>query len=336
MDTLMESGEIQTYTLEQFKEHAEVIEMINVLEENVQKIREKAYEKYSEVLGRYQEQPHLLDNHIPELVSLLFQYIRNPTTDGIVANEAYKYMYQICKVRSYKVFVKFLPHELPDLDFALRSLSEMDINDNSYWEKRYVLLVWMSVLVLIPFHLSRLDGVSKSTKELTKMEQMFQVCKQNTKNNDPCSTVAAFFCAKFLIRHDMKDVYLKQYLDWVCDMHDKNNIGYGQLSAIATILKSGKREDLYPYTSRLLPWITKLGCREGNDFQKYKYYLKIIQRIGLVFLPPRKAAAWRYQRGTRSLAMNLESNAEVKEKSADDPGRKYQEFVQVLFYLKRN
>ena len=197
MDNLIETGEIQPYTLDQFKEHGEVIEMIHDLEENVQKIREKSYEKYSEVLGRYQEQPHLLDNHIPELVSLLFQYIRNPIIDVIIANEAYKYMYQICKVRSYKVFVKFLPHELPDLDFALRSLSEMDINDNTNWEKRYVLLVWMSVLVLIPFLLSRLDGVSKSVRELTKMEQIFQVCKQNTRNNDPCSTVAAFFVQNF-------------------------------------------------------------------------------------------------------------------------------------------
>lgn len=114
-------------------------------------------------------------------------------------------------------------------------------------------------------------------------------------------------------------------------MHDKNNIGYGQLSAIATILKSGKREDLYPYTSRLLPWITKLGCREGNDFQKYKYYLKIIQRIGLVYLPPRKAAAWKYQRGTRSLAISLESNVEVKEKSLVSINHLFNYYMENLF-----
>lgn len=314
-ETLMETGEIPSCTLDHFKEYDEVVDMILNLPENIKKTREKSYEKYSEVLSRYQEQPHLLDPHIPELLSHLFKYIRQePAVEVTLSNEAYKYIYQICKVRSYKVFVKFLPHELSDLDFTLRSLSQTNVNDNENWEKRYVLLVWMSVLVLIPFHLARLDGdeghsSSQTDKKVKKMEQMYQICKAHTTNNDPCSMVAAFFTAKFLIRADMKDIYLEKFLNWVCTEHNKETLGYGQLCAVAAILKYGKREDLQGFTVNLLNWITKLGYRDENDFLKYKYYLKIIQRLGLVFLPPRKVATWRYQRGTRSLAINLEANA---------------------------
>lgn len=319
----METGEIPSCTLDQFKEHEEVIEMITNLPENVKTIREKSYEKYSEVLSRYQEQPHLLDSHIPDLLTLLFKYIRDPAVETLVSNEAYKYIYQICKVRSYKVFVKFLPHELTDLDFTLRSLCETIVTDNEYWEKRYVLLVWMSVLVLIPFHLARLDGDGAQSSsnvdgKVTKMEQMYQICKQHTTNNDPCATVAAFFAAKFLIRADMKDVYLDKFLEWVCNGHDTDTLGYGQLCAVAAILKHGKREDLEAYTAKLLSWITKLGYRDGNDFLKYKFYLKIIQRLGLVFLPPRKVAAWRYQRGTRSLALNLDKGGDVPSQAMEE------------------
>lgn len=328
-DTLMETGEIPSCTLDHFKEHGEVVRMITNLPENFKMIREKSYEKYSEVLSRYQEQPHLLDPHIPELLTLLFKYIRDPAVETLVSNEAYRYIYQICKVRSYKVFVKFLPHELTDLDFTLRSLCETNTADNVYWERRYVLLVWMSVLVLIPFHLARLDGGQTSVDgKVTKMEQMYQICKQHTMNNDPCSTVAAFFAAKFLIRADMKDVYLDKFFEWVCGDHDTGTLGYGQLCAIAAILKHGKREDLEPYTAKLLSWITKLGYRDGNDFLKYKFYLKIIQRLGLVFLPPRKVAAWRYQRGTRSLAMNLDKGDDIPSQAMEEGvvGGKFSQF----------
>ncbi|XP_063705548.1 tubulin-specific chaperone D [Culicoides brevitarsis] len=316
-ETLAETGEIPSCTLDHFKDYDQVVEMMKSLPENVQKLREKSYEKFSDILSLYQEQPHLLDPHIPEFLTLLFRYIRDPATPNDVQDDAYKYMYQICKVRSYKVFVKFLPHELSDLDFTLKSLADTSGSnlDAGCWERRYILLVWMSVLVLIPFHLARLDGdgAQSSTNldgKTTKMEQMYQICRQHTTTNDPCSTVAAFFAAKFLIRADMKDVYLEKFLEWVCAEHDSESIGHGQLSAIASILKHGKREDLEAYTGKLLSWITKMGYRDGNDFLKYKFYLKIIQRLGLVFLPP-KVAVWRYQRGTRSLAMNLDKGGDA-------------------------
>uniref|UniRef100_A0A336LLZ4 Tubulin-specific chaperone D n=1 Tax=Culicoides sonorensis TaxID=179676 RepID=A0A336LLZ4_CULSO len=323
-ETLMETGEIPSCTLDHFKEYDQVVQLIKDLPENIKEIQEKSYENFSEILSRYQEQPHLLDPHIPDLLSLLFKFVRDPVVDRSISNEAFKYMYQICKVRSYKVFVKFLPHELSDLDFTLKSLAETNVDDKNAskcWEKRYVLLVWMSVLVLIPFHLARLDGdkVSGVEGKLTKMEQMYQICKHHTKNNDPCSTVAAFFAAKFLIRADMKDVYLEKFFDWVCKEHDKDTLGYGQLCAVAAILKHGKREDLEPFIKFLVNWITNLGYKDGNDFLKYKYYLKIIQRLGLVFLPPRKVAAWRYQRGTRSLALHVDKNLdEISGKLMED------------------
>lgn len=173
--------------------------LIEKLPENVKGKAEKSYETYSEILSRYQEQPHLLDKHIQDLLSLLFGFIRQPEVDIALSDEAYKYIYQICKVRSFKIFTKFLPHELSDLDFALNELNRLNVLENSEcWEKRYILLVWMSILVLNPFDLAKLDGFGD--KQDTKMAQMYRICEQYTRNNDPCSMVAAFFCARFLVR----------------------------------------------------------------------------------------------------------------------------------------
>ena len=87
------------------------------------------------------------------------------------------------------------------------------------------------------------------------------------------------------------------------------NVRYGALQAIAAILKHGKREDLLQYAPKILNWILGQDFKESSDFLKNKYYIKIIQRLGLIFMPP-KIAVWRYNRGSRSLQTNLSSSAD--------------------------
>jgi hypothetical protein len=204
-------------------------------------------------------------------------------------------------VRTFKVFVKFLPHELSDIDFVLRLLEAEKTDEN--WETRYMCLLWMSILVLNPFHFSRLDG---SDVTVTKMERIFRVCKENCKGNDPCSVVAAFLSAKFLVRNEIKDVYLQPFLEWC---FAANGDVYGALQAIAAILKHGKREDILQFAPKILSWILAQDFKDSTDFLKNKFHIKIIQRLGLVFMPP-KIAVWRYNRGSRSLQTNLTENTD--------------------------
>jgi tubulin-specific chaperone D len=303
-------------TLEHFTDYDEVIKMIAELPTIYEKNFEKSYEKYSEILSKYQEQPHLLDSNIIQLIQQLLEMIRDEkSTDGLV-HSAFKYLYQICKVRTFKVFVKFLPHELSDIDFVLNLLETQNVNESLNWETRYLCLLWMSILVLNPFHMSRLDATSSidSAPVKTKMERIYQVCKDNCKGNDTCSTVAAYLSAKFLIRNEIKDIYLSAFFDWaIIEVHpDDLYIRYGTLLAIAAILKQGKREDILPYASKILQWLLAQNFTSCQDYLKNKYYVKIIQRLGLTFLPP-KIAQWRYNRGSRSLQANMDTNLNLVE-----------------------
>ncbi|XP_054742594.1 tubulin-specific chaperone D [Anastrepha obliqua] len=315
-------------TLEQFTELEQVLEMIDTMKDCDAPGFEKEYEQYTEVLSRYQEQPHLLDPHLNVLLERLLARVRNRALPEGTVHAAFKYLYIISKVRTYKVLVKFLPHELTDLEFALDLLERQNPNEYNHWETRYVLLLWMSILVLNPFHMSRLDAYTTSksesntagncvgstkmlnhTQNKSKMERIFDLCQLYSATNDTCSNIAAYLAAKYLVRADIKDVYLERYLDWVMDQHqsESSDAKFGELAAVADILKHGKREDLLPYADKLLHWIVSLQYKESNDFLKYKSYIKIVQRIGLVYLKPR-LAGWRYKRGTRSLAMNLNKN----------------------------
>lgn len=250
------------------------------------------------------------------MLTRLIKKIQHPNQSESLLHASFKYLYIICKVRTYKAAVKFLPHELTDFDFALNLLEKQNPKEFKNWETRYMLLLWLSILVLNPFHMSRLDGIdsvvdSDKTKT-TKMERIFDICKTYSAANDTCSNVSAYLAAKFLTRPDVKDIYLERFFEWVKnDDGTPDSCKHGQLAAIASILKHGKREDLVPYADELLQWILKQPYKDGSDFLKYKMYVKIVQRLGIVYLKPR-IAEWRYKRGTRSLAFTL-SQSDVKD-----------------------
>lgn len=299
----VDDSDAPTQTLELFVELAEVEQMIADLKDNHDKNFEKSYETFSQILSRYQEQPHLLNPHLPSLIEQLLNFIRIKDVPTTLFHAAFKYLYQITKVRTYKVILKFLPHEISDLEFVLNALEQQNIADKNDWESRYMLIVWLSILVLNPFELSRFDTfIGDGEKPLTKIERIYKLCQLNTDNNDTCSNVAAFLTAKFLIRLDIKDSYLPKYLAWVSESIDQVHVG--KLAAISNVLKHGKREDLLMHASKILSWILSCDYKSGNDFLRNKYFVKIIQRLGLVYLKPH-LAKWRYQRGSRSLTAKL-------------------------------
>ena len=108
--------------------------------------------------------------------------------------------------------------------------------------------------------------------------------------------------------------YLPEFLDWamknVCKKDNPDMLKMGALKAIAAIYKQGKRDDLLQYSANLLEHIMEEKFNPENpNLLIRKLALKVVQRLGLVFLKS-KVASWRYQRGSRSLALNL----------VDDPG----------------
>lgn len=293
MDTVDVQDDLPSNTLDHFIEYAEVLQMIESLKTEQPKQYEKTYETYSTVLSRYQEQPHLLDLHLSELISQLLAIIRSDDCPDQLFHIAFKYLYQLSKVRTYKVLVKMLPHEISDLDFVLSKLEEQLTNNSDQWETRYMLLLWLSILVLNPFHMSRLDAFSVTddnisgnhvggSGEQSKMERIFNLCKLNTEKHDSCAEVASYLASKFLIRIDVKDVYLPKFIDWIIEgsRHEVSSVTLGQLAAIAAILKHGKREDMLKYVETIQKWTVGCNFKECNEYLKIKYFLKIVQRLG--------------------------------------------------------
>jgi hypothetical protein len=100
--------------LEMFSEHEEVIDMI----ENLRTIYssevsvERAYERFVYILNQYQEQPHLLDPHLDNILDKLICIVRCGDSPTELKHATFNHLYIIMKVRGYKVVIRHLPHEV--------------------------------------------------------------------------------------------------------------------------------------------------------------------------------------------------------------------------------
>lgn len=249
-----------------------------------------------------------------ELLFKLLSYSKKETCDKL-KHLAFKLLYVIVKVGHHKTLVKYFPHEVADVEPVLALLAEQNPSDFNTWETRYILLLWLSVIVLIPFHMERLDsgmeldGITYKPIAL----RILEVIKQYLSVGDKARDAAALLASHFLTRPDMKKEYLPEFLDWAIKMLKQinsettaaaENLQIGILATLALLFKLGKREDMKQYGENVLKNVLECNFKNSKNAIVQKLMLKLIQRIGLSFIQT-KLAAWRYSRGNRSLTANL-------------------------------
>eukprot|EP00092_Neocalanus_flemingeri_P020394 GFUD01022092.1.p1 GENE.GFUD01022092.1~~GFUD01022092.1.p1 ORF type:complete len:1159 (+),score=370.35 GFUD01022092.1:112-3588(+) len=297
--------------LESFKEAEEVVGIIKGMEETIKDTNkhELAVERFKYVLDWYQEQPHLLDPHLESLLGLLVDQIRGETSAPLL-HATTQLMAHLFKVRGPKVVVRYLPHEVEDLERVVTVLQEQDHTDVKSWETRYILLLWLSIIVLIPFNMARFDSGEKAPLA----ERLLSLCKRYLAVRDKCREAAATLVSTFLTRPDTRDTILPAFLDWAVKTFSEEGRSEaditGALMAICAVTKHAKREDMLQYADTVLTRLQASNFKEHPNTNIRKLGLKLVQRLGLIFLKA-KVASWRYQRGSRSLAFNL-NNEQVK------------------------
>ncbi|KFW79471.1 Tubulin-specific chaperone D, partial [Manacus vitellinus] len=309
--------------LESFTESREVAELIANLRGVFGELvtREMAVERFVGIMDKYQEQPHLLDHHLEGMMNSLLDIARDKGSPPPLVHLAFKFLYIITKVRGYKRFLPLFPHEVRDLQPVLDMLAEQNPRDSETWETRYMLLLWLSMICLIPFDLARFDGnlvAEGGRARQPTMDRILEIAKCYLVVSDKARDAAAVLVSKFIVRPDVRQSRMAEFLDWVLSMLSKSSsqtmegtvIVNGMLQALAQLFKHGKREDCLPYAVTVLECLDKCKLSESNQMVLRKLGMKLVQRLGLTFVKP-KVAKWRYQRGCRSLAANLQAQGAV-------------------------
>lgn len=106
----------------------------------------------------------------------------------------------MCKVRGYKTILKFFPHEAADLEPCMNLLA--NTYDNfavEEWYNTYILLLWLSIIVLTPFDITSIDSSKESSLIETLMAPSIECLGQMGKSKE----AAALLIGKLLSRPDV-------------------------------------------------------------------------------------------------------------------------------------
>ena len=135
------------------------------------------------VLEKYQEQSSVLDPILDAFVTPIMKFLQVYVRKAVAA-QAYSVPYEVnalfhvlchlCKVRGYKTVVKFFPHEVSDMEMVVELLHfqetpELEVERTTapletkkwnpqYWQVPYILVLWLSIIVLVPFDLTSIDS----------------------------------------------------------------------------------------------------------------------------------------------------------------------------------
>lgn len=325
------------------------------------------FSTFKRIISRYQEQPQLLDPLLETLVRPLSATLlevatqSNAASDGrslgldratkeLVANVS-RFLWLLASVRGYKTVSRFMPNDAAAFEPAIFLLDAFAMHteevavgserermdgavaqDTEAWEAQYALLMWLSLLVLIPFDLYILDssmGAQESVEgkkdTVAPVAQLLiDTCLGFLSSSGPTREMSSVVLGRLLTRPDLGPALL-EFTHWGVDMLERatgicrqgeQTDGIVQLGngiqtsfllpgvtlSFATLLKIGEREAMDVVARRVTGLAIDLLSSKyaANNALTRKLAIKLVQRAVLTFLPKR-SAAWRYKKGRRVL-----------------------------------
>ncbi|KAK7269692.1 hypothetical protein RIF29_22426 [Crotalaria pallida] len=297
--------------------------------------------KIRSIMDKYQEQGQLLEPYLESIVSPLMYIFRSRTIElGVDSDEIMDIIKPICiiiyslvTVCGYKAVIKFFPHQVSDLELAVsllekchqtNSVSSLRHESTGEMEAKCVMLLWLYILVLVPFDISTVDTSIANTGNLVEFElaplvlRIIGLCKDYLSTAGPMRTMAGLVLSRLLTRPDMPKAFTS-FADWTHEVMSSVTEDalhhfqlLGAVEGLAAIFKAGSRNLLLG----VIPIVwndTSVLYNSSNAARSpllRKYLMKLTQRIGLTALPHR-LPSWRYMGRTAKLNISLNTSSKT-------------------------
>ncbi|KAJ4368106.1 hypothetical protein N0V83_006461 [Neocucurbitaria cava] len=257
-----------------------------------QQVRDVDMYKACALIEPFQEDPQILDSHlqafIPPLVDAYLEAIQiaskeEPKKGFVPLSHAICYLVNVfCKVRGEKVIKGFLNNEPRYLELILNELESRghlhakdDEGNHEYlvfpWVERYVLLLWLSHLLLTPFPLDSISGLQQSAQTSTDLGidlthgvpeitlRVLTLCVQHLQSASKERGAAASLLVRLSIRPDMQKVgLLKSLVKWsltfflsVSEKKVDIHKSLGVLSYLSGLVASATNEEVGPFLAAI-------------------------------------------------------------------------------------
>ncbi|KAF2494219.1 hypothetical protein BU16DRAFT_512612 [Lophium mytilinum] len=251
------------------------------------RVRERDLDRFIPLLVPFQEDPQLLDAQlkhlIPPLVAAYLDYLRITPRPVLkkkfvpLSHAICRILNLFCNVRGEKVVIGFLNNEPRYLEPVLAEFEsgltvsgeELDAISQKIipWEERYVLLLWLSHLMLAPFPLASISA-SQSSEETSKetgiklpselsgvVLRVLPICVTHLKSASKERGAAGSLLVKLVLRPDMQRIgMLDALIQWALASLESFSEGtydihqyLGVLSFLSGIVASATNQEIGPY-----------------------------------------------------------------------------------------
>lgn len=301
-------------TLHDFEDYETVLSIIKTVVKGGLDPYESEHlmQTFKKTFDKYLEQRYLLDSHLREVVQALLKPVRSLHCTDEMLHTCMGFLVVVTKARGYKAVVNHLPHEVSDIEPVLSLLERLAPDDIKLRSTSYMLLLWLGVLSMVPFQLSRLDSGDANARPVA--ERIFDVVKASLAAVDKASSASTFLCAHFITRPDIKDLYFDDFMLWLQQHIDSEGEErtINMLSALAMIFKIAKRDSVTKHAHSIMALLIQKNLFHSNNIVIKKLAMKLCQRIGLCFLPV-NLASWRHLRTVKKLSDSPVVNGQLSE-----------------------
>ena len=275
------------------------------------------------ILYSYLEQPGLLDPILPDIIPLMTNsmlelintYLKSKNEEQKVIFENIlslsQIIYNICKIRGFGPISKFFSSEVSIFENVINFLISLPVVHVSNWTVNYVLILWSSLLAMVPFDIDTIDSKG------FLINNLFSYLKEELLVSSNVRDISAYGLSKFLTRPDLiKKKYLYNYINESIKkmMNPKENGNIfsmlGICLSLCELFKNGLPKDLEEFVGPIVEKLINFEFPENIKSSGVwrKTFTKLIQRVVLVMLKPR-SQAWRYKIKIRTA---LEKQDETK------------------------
>lgn len=181
-----------------------------------------------------------------------------------------------------------------------------------------MILLWLYILVLIPFDIASMDTSAGDNNYVGGDEppplvlKILEISKDYLSNAGPMRTISSLLLSRLLTRPDMTKAFTS-FVDWThevmsCLSNDVVNHFQllGAVEALGAIFKNGSPKVLLNVIPGI--WNDTSALMKSNTAARSpllrKYLVKLTQRIGMICLPPRHQS-WRYVGRTTTLGGHI-------------------------------
>ncbi|KAJ7644104.1 TBCD protein [Roridomyces roridus] len=291
------------------------------------------FRRLSDILDEYQEQAYLLDPFLEQLVGPVVAAVKhhaqnNPqNADPGRIERVGMLLYSYVKSRGYKTIIRFFPHEIADLAIA-RACMDGVASDQCQWALRYVVLLWLALICMIPFDLAQFDECAEGETADALEGLARPLLGRAGRERDG----AALLLARFYTRQDTRSRF-HAFLDWVdqCVSAPADSLTLtGILQVLCELASSGPSDLVQSSTARFFKIADAIQANASLNSNTIlrKFRTKLIARIPLRILAPSMAL----RRKGKALMSDAPSEAQtIQEEEEIDVPEEVETVLEQLF-----